>query len=109
MVLTSISEGQPLTILEAGCAGVPTVATDVGACRELLEGGAADDKALGPGGLITGVGTPSETAAAILRLLRDPALRQSMAAAAAKRTETIYKQSSVIDRYRTIYNHWIDA
>src|SRR3546814_18617729 len=38
IVLTSISEAQPLVILEAGAAGVPTVATDVGACREMILG-----------------------------------------------------------------------
>ena len=36
LVLTSISEGLPLVILEAAAAGVPLVSTDVGACRELL-------------------------------------------------------------------------
>ena len=30
IALTSLSEAQPLTVLEAGAAGIPTVATDVG-------------------------------------------------------------------------------
>ena len=33
IVLSSISEAQPLTVLEAGAAGIPSVVTDVGACR----------------------------------------------------------------------------
>ena len=37
-VLTSVSESQPLSVLEAGAAAIPTVATDVGACREILLG-----------------------------------------------------------------------
>lgn len=37
-LLTSISEGQPLTILESFAAHKPVVATDVGNCRELLFG-----------------------------------------------------------------------
>ncbi|MBL4890158.1 MAG: GT4 family glycosyltransferase PelF, partial [Candidatus Lindowbacteria bacterium] len=38
IVLTSVSEAQPLVILEANVCGVPSVATDVGACDELLNG-----------------------------------------------------------------------
>ncbi|MHB8877068.1 MAG: GT4 family glycosyltransferase PelF [Myxococcaceae bacterium] len=108
MVLTSVSEGQPLTILEAGCAAVPSVATDVGACRELLEGRTAEDKALGPGGLVTGVGAPEQTAAALVRILSDPELRRKMSAAAAARTEQFYKQSMVIERYRAIYQKHLE-
>lgn len=107
MLLTSVSEGQPLTILEAGCAAVPSVATDVGACRELVEGRTAEDKALGPGGIITGVGAPEQTAAALIRILSEPELRRKMSAAAAARTEQFYKQSMVIDSYRAIYQKYI--
>lgn len=109
MVLTSISEGQPLSILEAACAGVPTVATDVGSCRELLEGRTNEDRALGVGGLVTGVGAPDQTAAAILKILNDLPLRQRMSEAGVKRTEQFYRQSMVIDRYRELYRRHIAA
>ena len=36
-ILTSISEGQPLSVLESFAARRPCVTTDVGCCRELLE------------------------------------------------------------------------
>ncbi len=36
LLLTSVSEGQPLVILEGHCAGVPVVATNVGECEELV-------------------------------------------------------------------------
>lgn len=36
LLLSSVSEGQPLVILEAMAAGVPIVATDVGACRDII-------------------------------------------------------------------------
>ena len=38
IVLTSISEGQPFAILEAMAARKPCVTTDVGSCREMIEG-----------------------------------------------------------------------
>lgn len=37
-ILTSISEGQPLSVLESLAARRPCVTTEVGCCRELLEG-----------------------------------------------------------------------
>ena len=41
-ILTSISEGQPLSVLESFAARRPCVTTDVGCCRELLEGNQED-------------------------------------------------------------------
>ena len=41
-ILTSISEGQPLTILESFAAHKPVIATDVGNCRELIYGEEGD-------------------------------------------------------------------
>ncbi|MGH2481437.1 MAG: GT4 family glycosyltransferase PelF, partial [Ktedonobacteraceae bacterium] len=70
VVLTSLSEGQPLVILEANCAHIPVVATNVGACRELLEGITPEDQALGTSGLVTPVASPDETAQAIIQLWR---------------------------------------
>ena len=52
VALTSFSEGQPLVMLEAYACGVPVLATDVGACREMIEGRTAEDRALGPSGIV---------------------------------------------------------
>jgi len=103
MVLTSISEGQPLTILEAACAGVPTVATDVGACRELCEGRTESDRALGPSGLVTRIARPDETAAALLSILNDDKLREQMSRAGAQRAEACYRQEFVANEYGALY------
>ena len=64
-VLTSLSESQPLSVLEAGAAGIPTVATDVGGCREILYGRHDEQPALGEGGILTDVASPEQTARAI--------------------------------------------
>ena len=58
VVLTSFSEGQPLVILEAYAWGVPVVATDVGACREMIEGRGEEDRRIGPSGFVTRVAAP---------------------------------------------------
>ena len=103
LVLTSFSEAQPLVILEAGAAGIPVVASDVGACRELLEGGSDVDRGIGPSGIVTRLAAPEETAAAILRLARDPELRRAMAAAGQRRVAMFYRKNATIAAYRALY------
>jgi glycosyltransferase involved in cell wall biosynthesis len=103
LVLTSISEGLPLVVLEAAAAGLPVVATDVGACRELLEGRLPADRALGPSGFVTGLADPGATAQAILSLARDAGLRDEMGQAAQARVRAYYQEADLIRSYREIY------
>lgn len=103
LVLTSISEGLPLVVLEAAAAGLPVVATDVGACRELLEGRLPADRALGPSGFVTGLADPGSTAQAILSLARDAGLRDEMGRAAQARVRAYYQEADLIRSYREIY------
>ena len=102
-VLTSFSEGQPLVILEAHAAGVPVISSDVGACREMLEGGDPADRALGPSGLVTGVAAPEETAAALVKLARSASLRRQMGQAGRARVRARYTKRQMIDSYRGYY------
>ncbi len=103
VVLTSLSEAQPYVILEANAVGIPVVATDVGACREMLEGRAAADRRIGPSGIITGVSHPEATAAGVLRILKDPALRAAMSEAGRNRTLRFYDQNDLISQYLNLY------
>ena len=100
VVLTSFSEGQPLVILEAYAWGVPVMATDVGACREMIEGRSEEDRRLGPSGFVTRVAAPKETAAAIVRLARDVRLRWRMGAAGHRRVTAYYQRRDMLARYR---------
>lgn len=103
IVLTSISEAQPLVILEAAAARIPTVATDVGACREMILGMADEDPALGEGGAVTPLSNPRATASALAALLANPARRRACGAAMRQRAERIYNKAVIDAIYRDIY------
>jgi len=107
LVLTSLSEAQPLVIMEGAVYEVPTVATRVGACDELINGRLREDRLLGPGGIVTTVGNPDETALSILRILRDEDLRRRMGRAARIRMERFYREEAVFSSYREIYRRGV--
>ena len=104
VVLTSISESQPLVILEAGAAGVPSVATDVGSCRELIEGRRDEEPPLGVAGHVTAIGNPADTADAIARLLLDEAHRQACGEVARARVRGHYDKVMLHERYAGLYD-----
>ncbi|HEU5226818.1 MAG TPA: GT4 family glycosyltransferase PelF, partial [Ktedonobacteraceae bacterium] len=107
LVLTSLSEGQPLVVLEGNCAGLPVIATDVGACRELLMGVSAEDQALGESGIITSVASPQQTADAIIRLWRDENLRLQMGRVGHERVRRFYRQEQLYSAYDELYRRYI--
>ncbi|WP_200341628.1 GT4 family glycosyltransferase PelF [Rhodovibrio sodomensis] len=109
MVLSSISESQPLTILEAGAAGIPTVATDVGGCREMLEGLPYENPRLGPSGTVVPVASPQDLAAAVIRLYQDADWYARCARTARQRTRTYYDKANMHAAYRDIYAEAISA
>jgi glycosyltransferase involved in cell wall biosynthesis len=102
-VLTSVSEAQPLVILEAAALGIPSVATDVGSCSELVLGHSAASSALGPGGAITPLSNPQATAQAIDRLLSDGEWRELAGRAAQERVRRYYNKADLVAQYRDIY------
>lgn len=103
LVLTSISEALPLVILEAGAAGVPCVATDVGACREILEGRTNERNAIGAGGMVAPVGATPEIAEAIARLLESPEQLRLHGDRLQRRVREQYRAEDVADAYRALY------
>lgn len=103
LVLTSITEVQPLVILEALIAGVPVVATNVGACREMLYGDSPEDAAIGRCGIITAIKAPDETAAAVVKILKDPVMWREMAITGQKRVRRYYQKKNLCAQYRKLY------
>lgn len=109
MVLSSISEALPLVILEGFAAGVPCVATDVGSCRQLLEGLDPADRALGAAGEVVGIANPDALAAAIIRLLADPPRWQRAQRAGIARVRNYYTQEQMLQRYQRVYRQCLEA
>ncbi len=109
VVISSISEGLPFAILEAGCAGLPVVSTDVGACRELIEGRSEEDKALGRGGFVVPVANPTEMARSLQRLAEAPEMSRKMGLSSRERACKYYTLSDVIYQYRSEYELWLES
>jgi len=104
MVLTSISEGQPLSLMEAMASGIPAVATNVGSCRELLFGKSDEDMRLGRCGTITDVHSPHETAQAVIEIIENPSLYASMARTGPERIKKYYGRKDIYEEYRKEFN-----
>ncbi len=107
VVLTSLSEGQPLVALEAMSAGLPLVVTDVGGCPELIEGGSEEDAALGAAGLVTPPQDAEATAQAILTICRDKALARQMGQTGRERVRRFYGQERCLEGYRRLYSRYL--
>lgn len=100
LVLSSISEGQPLAVLEGMAAGIPWVCTDVGACRELLYG-ASDD--FGQAGFVVRPVDPGAIAAHLAWYYRHPAAMKTMGQNGTRRARRYYQLDTVAQAYATKY------
>ncbi len=101
LLLSSISEGQPLAILEGLAAGIPFVSTNVGDCKGLLEGNEGDD--LGRAGLIVPVMDSKEMAKAIIYCADNREQLKEMGRVGRKRVEKYYKKIDFMEKYRELY------
>jgi glycosyltransferase involved in cell wall biosynthesis len=102
MVISSISEGMPLVIMEGYAAGIPAVSTNVGACEELVNGMTDDDIAIGPSGRMVKIFSPKDLAEGMLELFDDEKWKIA-SQAAIERVEKYYDLSSVIGAYTELY------
>jgi len=104
LVLTSLSEAQPLVILEAGAVGVPSIATDVGSCSELLYGRPDEDPQLGPGGIVCPLASPSAIGEAMIKLLGEKELYEQCSRAIKARGDRYYRKELQNQAYRQMYD-----
>ena len=104
LVLTSISEAQPLVLLEAGAARVPCVATDVGSCREIIEGGPDEAPNLGVAGRIAPPMDSEAIGKAVVELLADDEFRRQCGETLRRRVEGYFTSEASAARYANVYS-----
>ncbi len=93
--LPSLTEGLPLTLLEAGAASLPLVATDVGGNREIVQEGV--------NGFLVASGDTAGLTNALNRLRNDPSLRIRMGQQAQEIVARQYAADAMLDRYEALY------
>jgi glycosyltransferase involved in cell wall biosynthesis len=84
-------EGFGIALVEAMAAGVPIVASDVGACWEVLDGGRC--------GLLVEPGNPEALAAGIRQVLSDPAAAKQRAEAARQHALDRFSVAAMAEAY----------
>ncbi len=94
-VMSSRSEGLPITLLEAMRAGVPIVATRVGGIPEALDDGRC--------GVLVSPGDASQLAMAIQHLSDSPQLQKELLTAAKNRVAKEFSCERMERNYRDIY------
>ena len=105
-LLTSISEGQPLAVLESFAAGRPCVVTDVGCCKQLIGGMSGDT--LGPAGYCVPPMYKEALADAMESLCVHPEERFMMGRTAKQRVEKYFRHEDMIRNYEQLYDEVIE-
>ena len=94
-VLATFTEGISNSVMEYMACGKPVVATAGGGTTELVIEGQT--------GYLVPPSDPARLAAAIERLLSDPALRQRLGAAGRERVATAFSLGRMVERHRETY------
>ena len=100
-LLTSISEGQPLSVLESFAAKRPCVTTDVGCCNELIFGKPTDN--FGQAGFFVPPMQREKLADAMEKLCESRELRLKMGEIGQKRTNEYFRYNIMLTKYRNLY------
>jgi glycosyltransferase involved in cell wall biosynthesis len=98
-LLTSVSEGIPLTIIEAMAARLPVVSTNVGGISEVVE-----DEATG---LLAPAGDDLALADRLLRVANSPNHCAQLVVAAQRRATDLFSERKMIDDYRRLYDRML--
>ena len=96
--LPSYAEGMPMALLEAMSWGLPVIATPVGGVPQVIEHGV--------NGLLVEPGDIEGIAAAIARLMSDPALRERLGTAARQTIAARFSLDATLDRLGEMYRRF---
>jgi glycosyltransferase involved in cell wall biosynthesis len=99
VLLTSDSEGMPLTLIEGLMAGVPAIATDVGSVSEIVENEVT--------GLVTSTQI-EQIISSLGRLLGDSMLRSTMAKNAKERALDRFSIEKMVDSHIQVYQQALE-
>lgn len=94
-LLTSVSEGIPLTLIEAMCAQLPCVATCVGGIPEVVHDGTT--------GVLSASGDCNKLSEDLLKLIKSPSLRQRMGECGRKRATELFQSDRMLGQYKVLY------
>jgi glycosyltransferase involved in cell wall biosynthesis len=94
-VLSSVTEGLPLTVLEAMACGLPVVSTRVGGTPEAVVQGVS--------GLLVNPRDPGQLAHAMLQIHSDADLARRMGLAGRARVEEHFDVRTMVSRYESLY------
>lgn len=92
-VLTSVSEAFGMTLLEAMASGLPVIASNVGACSEVL----------GNAGILFNQGDHVSLAKEIMTLLSDPELSKILRIRGLERVRKVFSWEDKVDKYWNLY------
>jgi glycosyltransferase involved in cell wall biosynthesis len=96
LLLTSVSEGIPLTVIEAMAAGLPVVCTDVGSLSDVVRHGSE--------GYLAPARDAAGLADHLARLGRDPGLRADLGHRARQRAVAEFSEAVMADRYTALFD-----
>jgi glycosyltransferase involved in cell wall biosynthesis len=94
LLLTSDNEGTPISAIQAGMAGIPTVSTNVGSVSEVIKDGSS--------GVLTSLDV-SEIVNAVESLISDPALRSRLGESAKVDMNARYGVARLVNDYQKLY------
>jgi glycosyltransferase involved in cell wall biosynthesis len=95
VMLTSDSEGTPVSLIEAQAAGVPVVSTNVGGVRSVVLDGRT--------GIVVDVGDDQTLADAVLDILHDPTLAQRWGTAARAHALSAFSIERLVQNLDRLY------
>jgi L-malate glycosyltransferase len=100
-IMSSKSEGLPMSLLQAFSLGLPAIVTDVGGMAEVVR--------LAQAGFTVSVTDPAEMAAAILQLASSPAEREQFSMNAEATFQTHFTLESMAGAYMDLYRSTLSA